>query len=342
MKGRRGRDGLGWPLAARSALLQPRRLGGAVVYTAAVVVSAGTVQALAPAGNSAMLSAILGGLVAFNLLLFFPPGTLAGHPLRVAAALLVFLVPLPLSPLLYQRSPALADAALVLAAGLSVLARPLGTPLNGFTLLIALNLLVPLILGGAPALAPLGALAAVVGTLIAAGADWVVAALRRARAPGFERRLLQAELAAFLADLARAWREGWVWPELRIAARVERVRALREDVAPDGAEGGAALPPDAMLEAVERCVGALRGQAGAMSPRVEAAVTRLLHALAAAARAGSPDAARQALAAIRAVAVSPAEPGEPEPPPRVFGLALLLSDLVEAGIVEPAATAASA
>jgi len=342
MQGRRGRYALGWLLAARSALAQPRRLGGALVYTAAVVVSAETVQALAPPGNSAMLAPIFGGLVAFNLLLFFPPGTLAGHPLRVAAALLAFLVPLPLSPLLYQWSPALADAALVLAAGLSVLARPLGTLLNGLALLIALNLLIPLVMGGAPALAPLGALAAVVGTLLAAGADWVVAALRRARAPGFERRLLQAELAAFLADLARAWREGRVSPDPRIAARVERVRALREEVAPDGVEGVATLPPDAMLEAVERGVGALREQAGVMSPRVEAAVTRLLDALAAAARAGSPDAARQALAAIRAVAVSPPEPGELEPPPRVFGLALLLSDLVEAGIAEPAATAAAA
>jgi hypothetical protein len=165
-----------------------------------------------------------------------------------------------------------------------------------------------------------------------------VTALRRARAPGFERRLLQAELAGFLAELARAWREGRVWPDPRLAARVERVRALREDVAPDGSEGAAALPPDAMLEDVERCVGALRGQAEAMSPRVEAAVTRLLDALATAARTGSPDAARQALAAIRAIAVSPPEPGEPEPPCRVLGLALLLSDLVEAGIPKPAST----
>ncbi len=289
-----------------------------------------------------MLPPILGGLVTFNLLLFFPPGTLTRYPLRVPAALFASLVPLPLAPLLYQTSPVLADAALTLAAGISVLTRPFGAPLNGLMLLVALNLLIPLVMGAAPALVPLGALAAATGTIFAAAADAIVTVLLRARAPGFERRLLQAELAGFLADLAHAWRDGPVWPDPRLSARVQRMRTLREEVATEEPTGAATVPPDAMLEGVERSAGTLRKEIGATSPSLEAAIARLLDALAAAAQAGSADAARQAVAAIRAIALRRPGPGEPEPPSRVLGLALLLSDLVEAGMPEPADMSASA
>ena len=299
-----------------------------------MVASAITVQALAPPGNAPMLAAIYGGLVAFNLLLFFPPGVLTGHWLRITAALLANVVPLPLAPLLYHVSPVLADAALVLAAGVSVLARPLGAPLNGFVLLVALNLLIPLVFGGALSFVPLGALAAVSGTIFAAIADAVAALLLRARAPGFERRLLRLELAGFLADLSQLWRSGELWPQPRLAARIARVRLLRDEVAADVSGGAALLPPDAMLEDVGRCAAALRAQvgmmqAGAMSAATEAAVTTSLAALADAARADRADRAHQAVEAMRQAALRRPGPGEPEPPPRILGLALLLSDLIE-------------
>ena len=65
--------------AARSLLVQPRRFLGALTCTVAVVASAATMLALAPPGDASMLASIYGGLVAFNLLLFFPPGVLTGR-----------------------------------------------------------------------------------------------------------------------------------------------------------------------------------------------------------------------------------------------------------------------
>ena len=86
-----------------------------------------------------------------------------------------------------------------------MLARPLGAPLNGLALLVALNLLIPLVLGGASSLEPLGARAAVSGTIFAAAADAVAVLLLHARAPGFERRRLRMETAGLLVDLSLYW-----------------------------------------------------------------------------------------------------------------------------------------
>ncbi len=317
--------------AVRS-LIQPRRFLGALTCTAASVASAITVRALAPPGNAPTLAAIYGGLVAFNLLLFFPPGMLTGRPLRIVAALLATAVPLPLAPALYRISPVLADAALALAAGISVLARPLGPPRSGFALLVALNLLIPLVLGGAPSLIPLGVLAAVIGTIFAAVADAIAARLLRARTPGFEQRLLQIELAGFLADLLQLWRAGESWPQPRLSARIAQVRALRDEVALDTLAGAATPPLDAMLEGVGRCAARLRAQASTMPAAAEAAVTTSLAALADAVQADRPDSARQAIEAMRQAALHRPGPGEPELPARMLGLALLLSDLMEAAM----------
>lgn len=319
-------------IATRSLLVRPRRLLGALTCTAAVVASAITVQALAPRGDAPMLAAIYGGLAAFNLLLFFPPGMLIARPPRIIAALLVMVVPLPLSPLLYHVSPILADAALAVAAGVSVLARPLGAPASGFALLVALNLLTPLVLGGAPSLVPLGALAAVSGTIFAIVADAASAALRRAPAPAFEQRLLRVELAGFLADLSQLWHSGQIWPQPRLSARIARVRSLRDEigsvVAPVGAAG---LPPDAILEDIARCAAALRTRAN-VSAATDAAVATSLATLAEAARADRADSAHQAVEAMRRAALHRPGPGEPEPPARMLGLALVLSDLIEAAL----------
>jgi hypothetical protein len=289
-------------------------------------------QALAPPGDASMLASIYGGLVVFNLLLFFPPGVLTARPVRIGAALLANVVPLPLAPLLYHISPFLADAALLLAAGISVLARPLGAPLNGLALLIALNLLIPLVLGGAASLIPLGALAAVIGTIFAAAADAVAARLLRARTPEFERRLLRMETAGFLADLSQLWRSGKIWPQPRLSSRIAQMRMLRDEVVPSAPGDAARLPPDVMLEGVGRCAAALRARTDTMSAATEAAVTTSLGALADAVRADRPDSAHQAIEALRQSVLRRPGPDEPEPPARVLGLALLLSDLIEAAM----------
>ncbi len=328
--------------AARSLLLQPRRFLGALTCTVAVVASAATMLALAPPGDPPMLVSIYGGLVAFNLLLFFPPGVLSDHPLRIIAALLANVAPLPLAPLLYQVSPFLADAALLLAAAISVLARPLGAPLNGLALLVALNLLIPLVLGGAPSLIPLGALAAVSGTIFATAADAVAARLLRARAPAFERRLLRMETAGFLADLSQLWRSDQIWPQPRLSSRIARIRMLRDEVVPGAPGDTATLPPDVMLEGVNRCAAALRMQTDTMSAATEAAVTTALGALADAVRADRPDSAHQAVEALRQAALCRPGPDEPEAPARMLGLALLLSDLIEAAMSRQGDVAGSA
>ncbi len=216
-----------------------------------------------------------------------------------------------------------------------MLARPLGAPLNGLALLVALNLLIPLVLGGAPSLVPLGARAAVSGTIFAAAADVVAVLLLHARTPGFERRLLRMETAGFLADLLQLWRSGQVWPQPRLSARIAGVRMLRDEVAPGAPGAAATLPSDVMLEDVGRCAAALRAQRDAMSAATEAAVTTALAALADAARADSVDSAHRAIEAMRRAALGRPGPGEPEPPARMLGLALLLSDLIEVVMPQP-------
>lgn len=319
-------------LAAHSVLLQPRRFLAALTATVAVVASAEAVQAIAPGDNAASLSMIYGGLVAFNLLLFFPPGTLTQPPLRLVGALAVNLVPLPLAPFLYGISPSLADAALIVAAGVSVLVRPFGAPFNGLALLLALNLLIPLVMGGAAALTPLGAVASVSGTVFAAVADAIVVLLLRTRAPDLERRLLRSELAGFLTDLSRLWRSGEIWPAPRLDARIALVRTLREELAPAIQGGVVALPADAMLEGVVRCAVGLRAEKARLSVAAETAIGRSLEALAEAARMDRPDAAARAIQGLREVALRPPVPGEPDPPARVLGLTLLLSDLAAAAL----------
>ncbi len=326
-------------LAARLRLVQPRRFLGALVCTLAVMASASTVPALARFGNTAFLSAMFGGVVAFNLLLFFPPGTLTARPLRIIGALPASAVPFALAPLLYHVSPALADAALLLAAAVSVLVRPLGPPVAGFALLIALNLLIPLVMGAALSLAPLGALAGVSGTIFAVAADVITARLLRAMPPGFERRLLRNELAGFFAELLELRQSGGIWPQPDLSARIARVRLLRDEIAPAAAS---AMPVDALLEDVGRCAARLGKGTAAMSAESEAAVARALAALAEATRAGRAGGAQAAIEDLRRAALRRPGPDEPEPPPaRMLGLALLLSDLVEAAMPRPGAAPCS-
>jgi hypothetical protein len=305
-------------------LLQPRRFLTALSATAGVGLSAALVQVLAPAGEAPLLPAMMGGLVAFNLLLFFPPGQLYAPWTRPLAGLAVSALPLPLAPLLYAVSPALADAALIAAAGASVLMRPRGVPVAQLSLLLALNLLIPLVLGGDRALVALGALAGVVGAPCAAAADAVVARLLRTRSPGFERRLLRVELARFLATLLHAWRDGSGQPEAWVDPVAGRLRLLRAELAPDLPAGGA-LPPDAMLPSIAHCAEALRQDS--LTPEAAAAVAGALEAVAQALRADAAGAARAAIAALHEAALRPQ--GTVLPPARMLGLALMLGDLVE-------------
>ncbi len=150
------------------------------------------------------------------------------------------------------------------------------------------------------------------------------------------------ELASFLADLLQLWRSGESWPQPCLSARIARVRMLRDEIAPGGL-GGAALPPlDAMLEGVGRCVAALRVQAGAMPAAADATVAASLAALADAIRADKAGSAGQAVEAVRQAALRRPGPGEPEPPARMLGLALLLSDLIEAAIPRLGASSGAA
>jgi uncharacterized membrane protein YgaE (UPF0421/DUF939 family) len=298
----------------------------------AVAGSAATVRILAPPSGASLLALVYGGVIAFNLILFFPPGTLAQSPLRTGAALLANVLPLPLAPLLYAISPALADACLILAASISVLARPLGPPLNGFALLTALNLLIPLVLGGGLELVPLGALAGVSGTAFAVMADALVTGLLWPRTRDLERWALRRELAGFSKDLSRLWPSGKISDDPGLTARIALVRRLREEVAPATGQGAATLPADLLLEGVVRCATELRGGPGTLSEATDVAVKNSLTALAEAMRSNSAGKAYQAIETLRQTSLRRPEPGEPIPPARMLGLALLLSDLIGAAM----------
>lgn len=343
---------LAWDRAL--ALLHPVRMLTALVGTAAVLASSGIVSALAWRLGLPVhfVPAILGGLLAFNTLLFFPPGALAAHPRRLAAVLAANVLPMPLAVLLYRADPVLADAALLAATAASVWLRPRGEPAGLLALIVALNVLIALVLGAGAYLVPLAAGAGAVASLIAFAADRLAAWLLRRYAPVSGPALLAAALAALFADLAESWTANAAWPAGRFAAHARRVQALSADLllAPAPAalpplwQGTAALPRN-LVEALSRYAGELHRDRGRLPPRLDKAVTETLAKLAASARAGSPGAARAAVEELRAAACAqPAGLEGVADASRLLGLALLLSDLLETGapVAAPEAGASTA
>jgi hypothetical protein len=122
-------------------------------------------------------------------------------------------------------------------------------------------------------------------------------------------------------------------PDPSIAERIGRIRMLRQDMTSSpSAMPASALPPDAMLEGVERCAGALRSEKPGIPAEIGKKIGRALERLAKAARAEDLAAAHREIEDIRTLVAA----GGAGRSGRVLGLALLLSDLVDAGLGLPA------
>ncbi|MEO8714061.1 MAG: FUSC family protein [Acetobacteraceae bacterium] len=338
--------GAPWRLAARQALtgsaferLHPVRLLDALVCTGFVLAAAAG-GALLPHPGHSLVPAILGGLMAFNGLLFFAPSALALYPRRFPPILIANVVPIPLVTLLYAANPLLADLALILLAPAAVLARAHGTTAAALTMIIAINTLVALLFAGAPDMARLGAECGVIGTFGGFAADATATLLLRAAGMGAGRRLLIGELARFLAALSAAWRSEAAWPTARLSAHAAHLRQLVADLtlAATAARApppwpGDVLPPAELIEAISRTTAGLHGSQH-LPKAVDAQMRATLAALVVAADADALGRAAPDVEALRGLACSRDLAADDASPAELLGVALLLSDLVQASLLK--------
>ncbi len=317
--------------------LHPVRLLDALVSTGFVLAAAAG-GALLPdvKPGQAMVAAILAGLIAFNTLLLFAPCALALYPRRLPPALVVNVAPIPLVALLYAVSPLLADLVLVLMAPAAVIARAHGPTAAALTTSAAIYTLVALLFADIPDLPRLSAECGVIGAAAAFAADAVAVLLLRVPGLSVERRLLRAELAGFLADLAAAWRSDGTWPTARLSAHATQLQQLVADLTLAAAAAKApppwpadVLPPADLIEAISRSAAGTRACPG-LSKAQDAETRTTLEALAVAARAGALDQAASSVDALEHAALAGDPAADDKAPAELLGLGLLCSDLIEA------------
>lgn len=316
----------------------PSRILAALVATIAVLVSSTIVWLVTAHFGPAvpLIPAVIGGLLAFNTLLFFPPTTLASNPRRFLPVLAANLLPIPITVLLFQISPWLADALLVAVVGLSVLARPARETIRVIGLVVAINTVVALVLGAGAYLIPVGVLAGAVATPIAFLADRVAAALLHRYGASSERPLLLAALAAFLAELARAWHSNAEWPSNRLREDAGRIQAVWSDFLLGGssppAPQGIAFQAHGLVEAIAISTEELHHYHADLTQEVRHIVGATLSILADSASTASVEPARAAVQALQTVAKQPPASGQDSVRlrSRLLSLALLLSDLFAA------------
>ncbi len=330
------------PLDRRAATrigfgLHPARLLAALIAATAVLAASTVVAALWPrfGGAAGLLPAMLGGIMALNTLLFFPPGALGTRPWFMPVLLLVNALALPAIILLREADPLLGDAALVAATGVAILARSLPPPAGLVAFLIAINVIVCLVLGAGQLLIGLGLLAAIVGTPIAFGADAIAWLLLRRMGARVEGALLAAAAADFLADLARRWGAATAWPPAWFESHAERYCDIRADLAlsrPSSWVAPARLP-DLLVESIGRQAQRLHNGRGGLPATVDAAIRQAFARLAEAVEKRSEPNARSAVMALRdAVLGLPQTASNDASAGDVFGLALLLGDFVQASL----------
>jgi hypothetical protein len=315
----------------------PSRILAALVATLAVLVSSTVVWVVSARFGPAvpLIPAIIGGLFAFNTLLFFPPTTLASNPRRFVPVLAANLLPVPVTTLLYHVSPILADVLLVAVVGLSVLARPARETIRVVALIVAINTIVALVLGAGIYLVPVGIVAGVFATPIAFLADGAAATLLHRYGATSERPLLLAALSAFLAELARAWHSDADWPTHRLQEQARRIQTVWSDFLlgglPPPAPQGIAFQSHGLVEAIAISAGELHRYRADMRPDVRQILETTLTVLADSASTASVEPARAAVQALEAAARQPPS-GQDNVRvlSRLLSLALLLSDLFAA------------
>ena len=318
--------------------LRPIRLLGAII-SAAVVLAAGTATSMLPgiAGGDVLLAGVVGGLMAFNTLLFFPPCGLALHPARFPPVLVVNVAPIPVVVLLYRVNPILADCVLFALAPGTVLARGRDATWGALATIGAINVLLPLLFGGAPGLAGLGAQAGVIGTIAAFLADAIATSLLRLAGLRTGARIVHGELARFVSDLAAAWRSRAPWPRARLWRHAERLQVLVAELSlaaqaarrsPPWPEES--LPPAILLDAISRSTEVLHGTPDLPSEQRE----QIGSALDSLASARAFAEAGPAVESLRGLALA-SGPARDKPATTEFlGVALLLSDLSAASRME--------
>ncbi len=318
--------------------LRPIRLLGAII-SAAMVLATGAIVSMLPGGTpeGALVAAVVGGLMAFNTLLFFPPCGLALHPGRFLPVLAVNVAPIPVVTLLYQVNPVLADCVLLALAPSAVLARSRDATWGALAVIGAINVLMSLLFAGAPGLAKLGAEAGVIGTITAFLADAIATSLLRLAGLRTGARIVHGELARFVSDIAAAWRSRAAWPRARLSHHAERLQALVAELSlaaqaarrsPPWPEES--LPPAVLLDAISRSTEVLHD-----TPDVPAAereqIGTAFNSLATARPLAE---ATPTVESLRALALA-SGPARDKPAPTEFlGIALLLSDLLEASRME--------
>lgn len=316
-------------LARLAFALHPARLVAALPATAAVsVASIATTKLAAGLGaTDAGLASVLGGLICFNTLLFFPPGGLGPHPGRLPPILGINLVPLVGTAWLLGREPWLAELVLILATGGAVLARPFGPTVASIGLMGVINVLAALLLGSAANFLVIATIAAVIGTALAPIADaMAVLALSRFRRR-IERRLLVAAAAMFLDDAARSW--AGAWPDGWYSGHAARFAAIAEDFGL-GAGGVEPLLPSHLIRAIGRCGAHLHGMRADLPITLAREISSAWVELAASLQRGSAGEAifRRLREALRGL------PSQDEQSTAasttVLGLTLLLAELVRA------------
>ncbi|MGH7103181.1 MAG: FUSC family protein [Acetobacteraceae bacterium] len=316
--------------------IHPARLIVALIGTASVGISG--VVTLALAGRVGVgpptLAMVLGGIIALNVLLFFPPGELGRHPQRFFLLFATNIVPLLLAVWLTRHEPILVQLLLIACAGGAALARPFGALPQGIATTIVLNVLLALLLGSAADFPTIAAIAAAIGCVAGFVADALASVPFGGIGKRAERALLTGATASFLEQAARRWREKDGWRGSWFEADATRLAMAADDIA---LVPGSPMPfvLQHLIEAIGRAGGRLAALRDALGASLLVAIGETLAMLAEAIRQRT--AVTGILERLRSAAL--AAPGRGQGADRAaseaLGLWLLLGELAR-NVADPA------
>ena len=317
-------------------LLHPARVIAAATGTAAVAAAGMATAALAArfGAGPPTLAMLLGGIIALNVLLFFPPDGLGRHWVRFFPVLAVNIVPLLAAAWLARHQPILVQVLLVACAGGAALARPYGPLPTAAATTIVMNALLALLIGSGAGFPIIAAFAAPIGCLAGFAAD----ALTHVPFGGIvqlaERALLSSATASFLEEAARHWKNAGEWSAAWFEADAARCAALANDMAL-GTAGATPLLLRPLIRGIGRVGRRLETNRGAVGAALGATIGETFANLATAVRRRS--AGPEVLERLRAAALAAPRVSEAadQAAVQVLGLWLLLGELVQS-VVQPA------
>ncbi|MGH7117491.1 MAG: FUSC family protein [Acetobacteraceae bacterium] len=311
-------------------LLHPARLIAAAVGATAVAMAGIATPVLAArlGAGPPTLAMVLGGIIALNVLLFFPPGALGRHPGRFVLVLASNIVPLLAVVWLARHQPVLAQLLLVLCAGGAALARPFGPIPAAAATTIVMNLLLALLLGSAARFPEIATVAVVIGCLAGFAADALAQIPFGGMARLAERALLAGATASFLEQAAWHWSRAGEWGGAWLEAEAKRLAALAADLAPS-AESPAPALLHHLIGAIGRVGRRLVANRDALGTTLSARIGETFANLAAAVRGGS--AGQPVLGQLRSDALARPRISalSEKAAVDVLGLWLLLDELVQ-------------